>query len=138
MHVLRYSGGYDVDQTGFGKGASSFHTPGNYLTGVAALDDFRLPNPHGYAQVSDKLAGDKANSNDPHTDKLQKMLEDGVAAFDTVIADARAEFAGRVADDKADAAAVAAADIQLVADTGAQMAADLAALIAQEEGAMQA
>ena len=77
MHVLRYGGGYDVAQTGFGKGASSFHTPGNYLTGVADLDDFRLPNPHGYAQVSDK-----ANSNDDHSDKLEAMLAGAVAEFD--------------------------------------------------------
>ena len=93
MHVLRYGGGYDVDQTGFGKGASSFHTPGNYLTGVTDLDDFRLPNPHGYAQVSDKLVSIKANSNDPHADKLRDMLEAAVAEFDAVIADARDEFA---------------------------------------------
>ena len=133
MHVLRYSGGYDVQQTGFGKGASSFHTPGNYLTGVAELDDFRLPNPHGYAQVADK-----ENSNDDHSDKLGAMLEGALAEFDQVIADARAEMAARVAQDKADAAAAAAAAIKLVADTGAQMTADLAALIAAEEGAMQA
>merc|ERR1712127_545181 len=94
MHVLRYGGGYDVEQTGFGKGASSFHSVGNYLTGVATLDDFRLPNPHGYAQVADK-----ENSNDDHSDKLGAMLEASVAEFDATIADARAEFHARVAAD---------------------------------------
>jgi hypothetical protein len=133
MHVLRYSGGYDVQQTGFGKGASSFHIPGNYLTGVAELDDFRLPNPHGYAQVADK-----ENSNDDHSDKLGAMLEGALAEFDHTIAEARAAFHARVEQDQADAAAAAAAAIQLVADAGAQMAADLAALIAAEEAAMQA
>ena len=133
MHVLRYGGGYDVDQTGFGKGASSFHSVGNYLTGVAELDDFRLPNPHGYAQVADKI-----NTNDDHHDKLEDMLLASVAEFDQIIADARAEMAARVAQDKADAAQAAADAIQLVASTGEQMAADLAALIAAEEGAMQA
>jgi len=131
MHVLRYSGGYDVQQTGFGKGASSFHTPGNYLTGVAELDDFRLPNPHGYAQVADK-----ENSNDDHSDKLGAMLEGSLADFDRVISLARQEFFHRVSEDKQDAADAAAAAIGLVADTGAQMTADLAALIAAEEGAM--
>jgi hypothetical protein len=131
MHVLRYSGGYDVDQTGFGKGASSFHSVGNYLTGVAELDDFRLPNPHGYAQVADK-----ENSNDDHSDKLGAMLEASVAEFDATIADARAEAHARVAQDQYDAAAAAAAAIDLVHDTGVAMAADLAALIAAEEGAM--
>ena len=80
MHVLRYAGGYDVEQTGFGKGASSFHSVGNYLTSHAELDDFRLPNPHGYAQVSDKI-----NTNDDHHDKLESMLRDSVAEFDTII-----------------------------------------------------
>ena len=133
MHVLRYSGGYDVDQTGFGKGASGFHSTGNYLTGVAELDDFRLPNPHGYAQVADK-----ENSNDDHSDKLGAMLEGSVAEFDAMIAAARAEFADRVAQDQADAAASAQAAIDLVHSTGVQMGADLAALIAAEEGAMAA
>ena len=131
MHVLRYGGGYDVMQTGFGKGASSFHSVGNYLTGVAELDDFRLGNPHGYAQVSDKQ-----NSQDDHSDKLEAMLLSSIAEFDAIIAGARAEFAARVAQDQADAAAAAAAAIQHVADTGAAMTADLAALIAAEEGAM--
>merc|ERR1711893_348101 len=58
MHVLRYAGGYDVDQTGFGKGASSFHSVGNFLTGVSELDDFRLPNPHGYAQSRPRTSDD--------------------------------------------------------------------------------
>merc|ERR1719273_2366171 len=100
MHVLRYSGGYDVDQTGFGKGASSFHSVGNYLTGVAELDDFRLPNPHGYAQIADK-----ENSNDDHSDKLGAMLEGSVAEFDAMIA---AEEGAMAANNAARLAAMAA------------------------------
>ena len=132
MHVLRYAGGYDVEQTGFGKGASSFHSVGNYLTGVAELDDFRLPNRHGYAQVADKI-----NSDDDHHVKLEEMLMASVAEVDQIIADAREEMGARAAQDKADAAQAADDAIQLVASTAAQMAADLAALIAAEEGAMQ-
>ena len=131
MHVLRYAGGYDVEQTGFGKGASSFHTTGNYLTGVSELDDFRLPNLAGYAQVQDKENGD-----DTHDDTLEALLLDSCTQFDAVIAAARAAMADRVATDKADAAAAAAAAVDRVRRAGAQMSADLAALIAGEEGAM--
>merc|ERR1739844_418338 len=130
MHVLRYAGGYDVQQTGFGKGASSFHTTGNYLTGVSELDDFRLPNLAGYAQVQDKENGD-----DTHDDTLEALLLDSCTQFDAVIADARAAMAARVGQDKAEAAADA---IERVRSTGASMSADLAALIAGEEGAMAA
>ena len=94
MHVLRYAGGYDVEQTGFGKGASSFHTVGNYLTGVAELDDFRLPNRDAYAQVADKI-----NSNDDHHVKLEEMLMDSVASVNDIIDGARAEMSERVAQD---------------------------------------
>merc|ERR1719361_2872201 len=123
MHVLRYAGGYDVQQTGFGKGASSFHTTGNYLTGVSELDDFRLPNLAGYAQVQDKENGD-----DTHDDTLEALLLDSCTQFDAVIADARAAMAARVGQDKADAAAAAAAAIERVRSTGADMSAALAAL----------
>ena len=133
MHVLRYAGGYDVEQTGFGKGASSFHTVGNYLTGVAELDDFRLPNRDAYAQVADKI-----NSNDDHHVKLEEMLMDSVASVNDIIQAARDEMSARVAEDEADALAEAQRLIQLVADTGNSMAAALADLIAAEEGAMQA
>lgn len=78
MHVLRYAGGYDVEQTGFGAGASSYYGGGNALTGHDELDNFRLGNPHGYAQVADK-----------HGDDLEIMLNgarDGVLA---VVAEAR-------------------------------------------------
>ena len=78
MHVLRYAGGYDVEQTGFGVGASSYYAGGNALTGHDELDNFRLGNPHGYAQVADK-----------HGDDLEIMLNgarDGVLA---VVAEAR-------------------------------------------------
>lgn len=98
MHVLRYAGGYDVEQTGFGKGASSFHSTGNYLTGVSTLDDFRLPNRAGYAQVSDKI-----NVNDDHHTKLEEMFAGAVAEADLIVATARAEFADRVAQDQLDA-----------------------------------
>jgi hypothetical protein len=133
MHVLRYAGGYDVEQTGFGKGASSFHSTGNYLTGVSELDDFRLPNLAGYAQVQDKENGD-----DVHDDTLEAMLLDSCTQFDAVIADARAAFHARVATDQTDAGAAATAAIERVRAAGAQMSADLAALIAHEEGAMAA
>ena len=98
MHVLRYGGGYDVEQTGFGKGASSFHSTGNYLTGVSTLDDFRLPNLAGYAQVSEKI-----NVNDDHHTKLEEMFAGAVAEADLIVANARAEFAGRVSQDQQDA-----------------------------------
>jgi hypothetical protein len=97
MHVLRYAGGYDVEQTGFGKGASSFHSTGNYLTGVSTLDDFRLPNRAGYAQVSEKI-----NVNDDHHTKLEEMFAGAVAEADLIVATARAEFADRVAQDQQD------------------------------------
>ena len=98
MHVLRYGGGYDVEQTGFGKGASSFHSTGNYLTGVSTLDDFRLPNLAGYAQVSEKI-----NVNDDHHTKLEEMFAGAVAEADLIVANARAEFARRVSQDQQDA-----------------------------------
>jgi hypothetical protein len=49
MHVIRYGGGTDSLNTGFGLGASSYLGLGNSLTGVDELDNFRLPNPHNYA-----------------------------------------------------------------------------------------
>ena len=93
MHVLRYGGGKDALNTGFGKGASSYLGLGNSLTGIDTLDNFRLANPHGYnlAQVSDKI-----NSDDEHFSKLQAMLSDSKAEFDTVIQAQRDDFAAIV------------------------------------------
>jgi hypothetical protein len=51
MHIIRYAGGRDSGQYGFGEGASSYYGLGNSLTGIDSLDLFRLPNVHGYAQV---------------------------------------------------------------------------------------
>lgn len=100
MHVLRYGGGKDSLDTGFGKAASSYLGLGNSLTGIDTLDNFRLQNPHNYAQVSDKI-----NSQDEHFTKLQDMLSDSKAEFDTVIKTARDEFAAKIAEAKADAVA---------------------------------
>ena len=80
MHVLRYAGGYDVEQTGFGVGASSYYGGGNALTGHDELDNFRLGNPHGYAQVADK-----------HGDDLEIMLNGARDGVLQVVADARQE-----------------------------------------------
>ena len=91
MHVLRYAGGYDVEQTGFGVGASSYYGGGNALTGHDELDNFRLGNPHGYAQVADK-----------HGDDLEIMLNgarDGVLA---VVAEARRDALDRLSEAKGD------------------------------------
>jgi hypothetical protein len=125
LHVVRYGGGYDAEQTGFGEGASSFYGRGNALTGVDELDEFRLGNPHGYAQVADK-----------HTDDLEDALEaarDGVA--DTV---AQARLDERASVDAFKAAVRAEADrlLQLVTDTGAALLGEQADLVASVEGSM--
>ena len=125
LHVVRYGGGYDAEQTGFGEGASSFYGRGNALTGVDELDEFRLGNPHGYAQVADK-----------HTDDLEDLLEaarDGVA--DTV---AQARLDERASVDAFKAAVRAEADrlLQLVTDTGAALLDEQAALVGSVEGKM--
>ena len=52
MHVIRYAGGKDKGQFGFGLGASGFYGKGNGLTGIDELDLWRTPNGSGYAQVS--------------------------------------------------------------------------------------
>ena len=134
MHVLRYGGGKDALNTGFGQGASSYLGLGNSLIGIDTLDNFRLPNPHGYtnlAQVSDKI-----NKNDDHFSKLQAQLNDSKAEFDTVIQKQRDDFAAIVAKEKEDSAAAA----QKVKDDYAQATeeakSELADLVASENEAM--
>ena len=127
MHVLRYAGGYDVEQTGFGVGASSYYAGGNALTGVDELDNFRLGNPHGYAQVADK-----------HSDDLEVALDaarDGVAQ---AVADARAEAAEGTAAAQAGMRAEGARRLGLVVDAGQALLAAQAALVAQVESDMAA
>ena len=132
MHVLRYAGGYDVEQTGFGKGASSFHSTGNYLTGVSTLDDFRLPNLAGYAQVSEKI-----NVNDDHHTKLEEMFAGAVAEADLIVATARQEFADRVAQDQQDALDLGAQVVDSVAYAGEFYSGQLASRIAFQENRMR-
>ena len=132
LHVLRYGGGYDVEQTGFGKGASSFHSTGNYLTGVSTLDDFRLPNRAGYAQVSEKI-----NVNDDHHTKLEEMFAGAVAEADSIVATARQEFAGRVSQDQLDAYNLAAQVIDSVAFAGEFYSGQLSSRIEFQENRMR-
>ena len=122
LHVMRYGGGYDAQQTGFGEGASSYYGRGNALTGVDELDNFRLPNPHGYAQVADV-----------HSDELEDQLQFARDAVAEVVSNARAE--GRDIADAYKATVRAEADrlMQLVTDTGASLLQDLADLVSSEE-----
>jgi len=127
MHVLRYAGGYDVEQTGFGAGASSYYGGGNALTGHDELDNFRLGNPHGYAQVADK-----------HGDDLEIMLNgarDGVLA---VVAEARRDALDRLNEAKGDVRAEESRLLNLVVGTGEALLAAQAALVAEVEGQMAA
>jgi len=127
LHVLRFAGGYDVEQTGFGVGASSYYGNGNALTGVDELDNFRLGNPHGYAQVADK-----------HSDDLEVALDaarDGVAQ---VVADARVEAAEGVAAAQETMRAEGARRLGLVLDAAQAILQAQADLVAQVEGEMAA
>ena len=127
MHVLRYAGGYDVEQTGFGVGASSYYGGGNALTGHDELDNFRLGNPHGYAQVADK-----------HGDDLEIMLNGARDGVQAVVAEARRDALDRLNEAKGDVRAEESRLLNLVVSTGEALLAAQAALVAEVEGQMAA
>ena len=127
MHVLRYAGGYDVEQTGFGVGASSYYGGGNALTGHDELDNFRLGNPHGYAQVADK-----------HGDDLEIMLNGARDGVLQVVAEARATALSETLSSKQDVRDEEARLLALVVSTGDALLGAQAALVAEVEGQMAA
>lgn len=136
MHVLRYAGGRDSGSFGFGVHASSYYGKGNSLTGVDTLDNFRLQNAYGYAQVADVGAPIlKLNDDAENRDRQEVSLLDAKYGFDAMIQACRDSFAGRTADEQD---ASQAAMEQLYADLDYAHTADearLAQLIADAEGA---
>jgi len=76
MHVLRYGGGRDAGDYGFGIGSSSYLGLGNSLTGIDALDHFRLPNEQHPEYTKLGLAQTKQNKEDGHHKKLTDSLGD--------------------------------------------------------------
>ena len=107
MHVIRYAGGKDKGQFGFGLGASGFHGKGNGLTGIDELDLWRTSNGQGYAQVSsvDHDDPEHANNsvnvagNEDLNEKVIQMLEDAKAGFDDMVQGCRDDFAAVVASE---------------------------------------
>ena len=127
MHILRYAGGRDSGSFGFGVAASSFYGKGNSLTGVDTLDNFRLPNAYGYAQVADVGAPIlKLNDDGENRDRQEASLKDAQSGFDAMVQACRDSFGGRTADEQA---AADAARQQVDADLAAAAAADEADLV---------
>ena len=124
-HVQRYGGGLDAQATGFGVGASTFYARGDALTGVDELDEFRLGNPHGYAQVSAPVVG----SDDAHDASLEAQLEQAQVDFEAILARASAAMAELTAGTIADAGAQGQADIDAIVAEGARLLAQQAALV---------
>ena len=95
MHVVRYAGGKDLGDFGFGNAASSYYGKGNSLTGIDELDLYTTSNARSFAQVRMK---DQQNSHGPqpadeHHKALQGMLTDAKRGFDDMLAKGRYEFA---------------------------------------------
>lgn len=80
MHIIRYAGGQDLG--GFGNYGSSYHGKGNFLTGIDALDQFRVNDLFKYVQLG-ASASDKQE--DVHLDNLVDMLVDAKEGFDQMI-----------------------------------------------------
>ena len=104
MHIIRYAGGRDSGSFGFGNAPSSYYGKGNSLTGIGALDDYRLPNPHSYshAQVSDVGAPIlKLNDDSVNRDRQEESLVEACEEFDAIVQACRDRFASRTADEQA-------------------------------------
>ena len=100
MHIIRYAGGRDSGQFGFGEAASSYYGLGNSLTGIDTLDLFRLPNAHGYAQVSDSGAPIRKVNDDPvNRSRREESLIGACEAFDAMIQACSDRFGSRTADE---------------------------------------
>merc|ERR1712228_629840 len=83
-----------------------YYGKGNSLTGVDTLDNYRLPNAHGYAQVADvgapvlKLHGDVENRG-----RQEESLTHAKSDFDAMIQGCRDDMAAFVAAEKGDSTA---------------------------------
>jgi hypothetical protein len=137
MHIIRYAGGRDSGSFGFGNAPSSYYGKGNSLTGIAALDDYRLPNVHGYAQVSDVGAPIlKLNDDAVNRDRQEESLVAACEEFDAMVQACRDRFGARTADEQAlSTAAMEQLNADLHYATSAAEGA-LSQLIADSEGAM--
>jgi len=139
MHILRYAGGRDSGSFGFGVHASSYYGKGNSLTGVDTLDNYRLANAHGYAQVAD-IGAPILKLNDDAENRLRQeaSLEDAKNGFDAMVQACRDRFGDRTAAEQAASdAARAQVDADLTdATEGAE--ASLADAIAGAEAAFAA
>ena len=103
MHIIRYAGGRDSGTYGFGNAGSSFYGKGNSLTGIKHLDDYRLPNTAGYAQVAEVGAPIlKLNNDAENRTRQEEALVGACEAFDEMIAACRANFGQAVADVKSE------------------------------------
>ena len=100
MHILRYAGGRDSGSFGFGNAPSSYYGKGNSLTGIGALDDYRLPS-FGLAQVSEIGARILKLNDDPENrDRQEASLEDAKNGFDAMIQACRDRFGQRNSDEQ--------------------------------------
>jgi len=108
MHVLRYAGGRDSGTYGFGQAGSSFYGKGNSLTGIDTLDNFRAPNAHGYAQVSEVGSPIyKLNDDAENRARQEEALLAAKSGFEDMVAACRIEFAQKsFADQDANQAAM--------------------------------
>jgi hypothetical protein len=139
MHIIRYAGGRDSGTYGFGNAGSSYYGKGNSLTGIAALDDYRLPNAHGYAQVAEVGAPIlKLNNDAENRTRQEEALVGACEEFDAMVQACSDRMHARVADEKAasDAARQAVDDEMAYATSSAEGA--LAATIADSEDALAA
>merc|ERR1712228_977607 len=91
---------------GFGNYPSSYYGKGNSLTGVDTLDNYRLPNAHGYAQVADVGAPVlKLNNDVENRGRQEESLTHAKSDFDAMIQGCRDDMAAFVAAEKGDSTA---------------------------------
>merc|ERR1712151_622707 len=139
MHIIRYAGGRDSGSFGFGSAPSSYYGKGNSLTGIAALDDYRLPNAHGYAQVAEVGAPIlKLNNDAENRSRQEEALVAACEEFDAMVQACRDRMADRVAQEKADSDAARQQLNDNMAYATSSSEGALAALIADSEAALEA
>merc|ERR1712084_20067 len=83
-------------------GGSSYYGKGNSLTGIDTLDNYRLPNVHGYAQVAEVGAPIlKLNNDAENRTRQEEALVGACEEFDAMVQACRDRMGARVADEEA-------------------------------------
>jgi len=116
-----------------------YYGKGNSLTGIATLDDYRLPNAHGYAQVAEVGAPIlKLNNDAENRSRQEEALVAACEEFDAMVQACRDRMADRVAQEKADSDAARQQLNDNMAYATSSSEGALAALIADSEAALEA